>query len=1014
VGATLVGLGSTTTSSGPSNATSALWGYGNPAAKLIAGFDWYKYPLPFPCTITRLDVSQGTTAGTFTQVVRKNSVNQTVTVTNAAPTDTTHTDSFAAGDTLGLCWTASSSGSVQRFQAILTATSALHAAVYGAGHSGAGAAANFGTTTYQRVGGGLAITSTTELSVRSCAATAGTLSNLYFYIPTNTCDGAATVVSRSNGANANQTFTIGAGLTGGFTDSTHSDAIAAGDTFAAQTVVAGTTGTVSLLFVASMFVPLLGQQSDIFAGAGTTFTGGTTYYLTPYGVVGTTWTTATPAQIALGFAATIPAFTVGIYANTATALSTWNIVVNGSVPGSGPAAAGIAAGATGFWTSGAGSVALAATDELAHQIAVGGTGNLGIGMAGVAVQIAPPGPPSLVGLGHTTTIAGTTGNFGPLVGFGLMSAGNPSEAFYAYPLPFAAQVSGLTAAQGPIGTGWSITARKNGANATQVISNSAPTDTTHSDSYIVGDTIDYIWSLGAASAVQRLQALIRPTAIPYAAIYACSHGSNGAPVAAGTTAYTRFCGTSVNQTAESSMQLQSGVAGAISNLTHIVVANATTAASTFISRVNGANGAQTISVGAGLTGVFRDATHSDALAVGDFFNGQVTIGAGGSVTLTLEAVMFVPSGGFQSDLLAVIGNPYTTGGTFFTPYGNASTGYATSDAATGSGAALGFAYSVTRFAVNITINSTTSAGNWNVCKNGATVQPNGVTIGAGATGWFSSAAGSTAFLATDVLSHLLTGGSGGTGTNAAGVGITISLSSAYSVAVAEAGAAADTVGSTANLPLSITEAGAAADTVSARQGFAASITEAGAAADTVGSTAALQASVAEAGAAADTVSSATTKVAAFTLTGSGAFQALGTARISASAAWTGHGALAFVGRTAARSSARFAGTATFAARGIGAAPVRAVARWFGRGIFSARGEQLIDLTLSHEASWSLMLYGKTIEGVQYDPTSRRLMVWYTGTKGQGVVLENMPIGVTLAIQTAPNPEAYVLSLIGQG
>ena len=68
-----------------------------------------------------------------------------------------------------------------------------------------------------------------------------------------------------------------------------------------------------------------------------------------------------------------------------------------------------------------------------------------------------------------------------------------------------------------------------------------------------------------------------------------------------------------------------------------VSANATTAASTIRSRINGADGNQVVSIGAGLTGAFEDAVNSDALTTGNLFNTSLVAGAGGTLTVSVVA-----------------------------------------------------------------------------------------------------------------------------------------------------------------------------------------------------------------------------------------------------------------------------------------------------------------------------------------------------------------------------------------
>ncbi len=69
------------------------------------------------------------------------------------------------------------------------------------------------------------------------------------------------------------------------------------------------------------------------------------------------------------------------------------------------------------------------------------------------------------------------------------------------------------------------------------------------------------------------------------------------------------------------------------NLWVNVTANATSGTSTVSSRKNTDVGAQSVSIGAGLTGNFADDTNHDCLADGDTCNFKIVVGAGGAITI---------------------------------------------------------------------------------------------------------------------------------------------------------------------------------------------------------------------------------------------------------------------------------------------------------------------------------------------------------------------------------------------
>lgn len=69
------------------------------------------------------------------------------------------------------------------------------------------------------------------------------------------------------------------------------------------------------------------------------------------------------------------------------------------------------------------------------------------------------------------------------------------------------------------------------------------------------------------------------------------------------------------------------------NLFVRVTANAATADTVVSSRVDGANGSQSVTIPAGTTGTFEDTVNSDSLVDGSLFNSQLVVGAGGDITL---------------------------------------------------------------------------------------------------------------------------------------------------------------------------------------------------------------------------------------------------------------------------------------------------------------------------------------------------------------------------------------------
>jgi len=90
---------------------------------------------------------------------------------------------------------------------------------------------------------------------------------------------------------------------------------------------------------------------------------------------------------------------------------------------------------------------------------------------------------------------------------------------------------------------------------------------------------------------------------------------------------------------------QSPVARALTfrNMTLHVNTNTTLLASTWEFRISGASGTLLITVGAGLTGIFRDTTNTDAVAAGDLIDYEVTKGDANTLNITGAAIEEIPT-----------------------------------------------------------------------------------------------------------------------------------------------------------------------------------------------------------------------------------------------------------------------------------------------------------------------------------------------------------------------------------
>lgn len=114
----------------------------------------------------------------------------------------------------------------------------------------------------------------TEANQKLRYRTAGTFSGFFVSVFDNTLTAASTITLRKNGANANETVSVGSGASGQFQDTTHTDAVAAGDDWAVN-VVAGATGTrmrVQLMSVLFTATTTTNSLTKLAAGTSQAFT----------------------------------------------------------------------------------------------------------------------------------------------------------------------------------------------------------------------------------------------------------------------------------------------------------------------------------------------------------------------------------------------------------------------------------------------------------------------------------------------------------------------------------------------------------------------------------------------------------------------------------------------------------------------------------------------------------------------------------------------------------------------
>jgi hypothetical protein len=353
--------------------------------------------------------------------------------------------------------------------------------------------------------------------------------------------------------------------------------------------------------------------------------------------------------------------------------------------------------------------------------------------------------------GQFQTVSGT---FSPPFGQGL---NNAVESQVARPVRHAGTFSGFEISIDANGTSRSANLRKNGANSNVGIAFADGTSgrffDTKSDHFAATDTCDYEWVVtGTAYAIGTYS--VRFIAdVGTSILYSSNFAGN-----TGTGPFFAALGQGWISGAETSSKFLVRAPGIFSNLINNVTANSAAANNVFISRKNGANGNQTITVTAGTTGVFEDTTHSDSLASGDTigfeniattsatidgYYGFVCAHTGTTSELVggNPALAFNASGFFTAILLNELGGPTATESNASTP--------------------LLIDGKLSNMRNNIFSNTMTGTYTFNFRKNSASGNQL-LTVAATTTGTFEDTTHTDTFGTRDLLNYMGSGGTAGT------------------------------------------------------------------------------------------------------------------------------------------------------------------------------------------------------------------------------------------------------------
>lgn len=223
-----------------------------------------------------------------------------------------------------------------------------------------------------------------------------------------------------------------------------------------------------------------------------------------------------------------------------------------------------------------------------------------------------------------------------------------------------------------------LTARLNGSNQSLSLSWSAgqtgeKQDTTNSFSVSDGDDIDYAFVRGSESSkaitIQSISVRFdADTSGDTISLVGCANAT-GTPF--NTASTTRYITPSYTEIGSSERAVRCLGDYTFGNLYVYVAGNARTTTTTFRSRVNGANGAQSVSYTSGQSGLKEDTTNTDSIASGDDFCWSITTGTGTS-TIDIRAISSTAvsaDGEFDLFIGRNVGAGYTSSSTAYLALG---------------------------------------------------------------------------------------------------------------------------------------------------------------------------------------------------------------------------------------------------------------------------------------------------------------------------------------------------------
>ena len=212
--------------------------------------------------------------------------------------------------------------------------------------------------------------SASEANGQTVFRSAGVLSNLWCFVSTNTRNGSTTINTRKALANGAGIITVPSSTTGNFEDVSNTDTVTVGDLWNVQCVVAGTTGSIFLRNVRTVFDATSNSVARHTCPASAGSTAAATYYFSPGGRRDANNTVEANAEIYIGSSATSRNYFVNVATNSRNGTSTFRTRKNGA---NGNMSISIPSSTTGTFEDSANSDSLVAGDLYCFQNIHGGS-----------------------------------------------------------------------------------------------------------------------------------------------------------------------------------------------------------------------------------------------------------------------------------------------------------------------------------------------------------------------------------------------------------------------------------------------------------------------------------------------------------------------------------------------------------------------------------------------------------------------------------------------------------------